>query len=210
VTTTDGKQPELYELREPHERKTIGPFVSFHHWRWWTVALRGVAAVLFGLLSLFAPSSAFLTLVILFGVYAIVNGALALGLASRAAKPARGTMIAQGIVSILAGIVVLVWPQISAIALLVVIAAWAVASGILEVVTAIRLRKQLEHEWLLGLEGALSIAFGVLLIMAPLAGVVVLGLWVGTFALILGGMLISTGFRIRAFEHTHPTSALAA
>lgn len=175
----------------------------FRTWRWWTIALRGLVAIAFGIFAMFSPGFAFLSLVLLFGVYAIIDGVLALVLASRQVQP-RNALIARGIVSIAAGVVALVWPGITGVVLLFVIAAWAIIAGILEIVTAIQVRKQLEGEWLLALEGLLSVAFGVLLLLSPLIGVVVLGLWIGAWALILGGMEIGTALRLRSFVHHHP------
>ena len=180
--------------------------MRFKRWRWWTVALRGAAAILFGILSMFAPSVTFVSLVLLFGVYSIVDGVLALGLAAEPHRP-RLALIARGLVSIAAGIIALVWPGITGFALLIVIASWAIVSGVLEVVMAIQLRKEIEGEWLLALEGVLSIAFGVLLMLAPLAGAIVLGLWIGAYALVLGGMLIGTALRLRSYLHHHPELA---
>jgi uncharacterized membrane protein HdeD (DUF308 family) len=179
-------------------------------WRWWTVVLRGVAAILFGLLSLFVPGAAFLSLVLLFGIYAVVDGVLALSLGFREATYPRGAMVVRGFVSIAAGLIALFWPRITALVLLLVIASWAIVSGVLEIAMAVRMRKQLEHEWLLGIEGGISIGFGVLLILAPLAGVIVLGLWVGAYALVIGGMLVGTGLRLRSYLLAHPTQAAAA
>jgi len=179
-------------------------------WRWWTVVLRGIAAIVFGLLSLFVPGVAFLSLVLLFGIYAIIDGVLALSLGFREAAAPRGGMVVRGLVSIVAGLVALIWPGISAFVLLLVIASWAIVSGILEIVMAVRMRKQLEHEWLLGIEGGLAIAFGVLLFLSPLAGAIVLGLWVGAYALVIGGMLVGTGLRLRSYLRSHPPPAAAA
>lgn len=178
----------------------------FRTWRWWTIALRGLVAIAFGILAMFAPGAAFLSLVLLFGVYAIIDGVLALVLASRRVQP-HGALIARGIVSIAAGVVAFVWPGITAFALLLVIAAWAIVAGVLEIVMAIQMRKQLEGEWLLALEGVLSVAFGVLLLLSPLIGAVVLGLWIGAWALILGGMQVGTALRLRSYVHHHPELA---
>jgi uncharacterized membrane protein HdeD (DUF308 family) len=215
MTTTD--VPPTSEMRPPMEPPTRferrPPDQTEHHlrfknWRWWTVALRGVAAIVFGVLALIAPTYAFLSLVILFGIFAIADGVLAFALGATPLV-SKGAMYARGVISIAAGVIALVWPQITGLALLFVIAAWAVAAGIVEIVMAIRLRKTIEHEWLLGVEGVLSIVFGVLLFMAPLAGAIVLGLWVGIYALILGGMLVATGLRLRSAEHA-PLSATPA
>jgi uncharacterized membrane protein HdeD (DUF308 family) len=180
--------------------------MKFKRWRWWTLALRGVAAILFGILSVFAPGLTFVSLVLLFGVYAVVDGVLALTLATRPVGP-RLVLVARGLVSIVIGIVTMLVPGITGLALLLVIAAWAIVSGILEIVTAIQLRKQIEGEWLLALEGILSVAFGVLFVLAPLAGAIVIGLWIGAFALVLGGMLVSTALRLRSYVHHHPELA---
>jgi uncharacterized membrane protein HdeD (DUF308 family) len=177
---------------------------KFHNWRWWTVALRGVAALLLGILAVFAPNIAFMGLVVLFGVYAIVDGTLAFGLASEVGGPLRFSMIARGLISIIAGVLALALPGITGFALLMVIATWAIVSGILEIVMAIRIRKEIQGEWLLALEGVLSILFGVLLYIAPLAGAIVLGLWVGAYALVLGGMLLGSAFRLRRFMRQQP------
>jgi uncharacterized membrane protein HdeD (DUF308 family) len=103
--------------------------------------------------------------------------------------------------SSLAGLIALVWPAISSLALLVVIATWAIVAGVLEI--AMSIRRNIAHEWLLRIEGVLSIVFGVLLFLSPLAGAIVLGLWVGAFALVAGGMLVQTGFRLRSISHAH-------
>jgi len=182
---------------------------KFQSWRWWTVALRGVAALLLGVLSIWAPGVAFMALVVLFGVYAIVDGALALGLTSQVPRPMRYTLIFRGAISIGAGVLALLIPEITAVALLMVIATWAVISGLLEIMLAIRIRREVEGEWLLALEGVLSVVFGVMLFIAPLAGAVVLGLWVGAYALVLGGMLLGTAFRMRRTMREPPAMAAA-
>jgi uncharacterized membrane protein HdeD (DUF308 family) len=182
--------------------------IRLKKWRWWTVALRGAAALLFGILSVFVPGITFLSLVILFGIYAIIDGSLALALASRPIQP-RAAMVARGLVSILTGVLALMLPGITAFALILVIASWAIVSGILEIVMAVQLRKQIKGEWLLAVEGVLSIGFGVLLFVAPLAGAIVLGLWIGAYALVLGGMLIGSAFRLRSYVRAHPEFAAA-
>lgn len=180
------------------------------HWRWWTIVLRGIAAVAFGVLSLFAPKTAYLSLVVLFGIYALVDGVLALSLGIRHRGYPGSAIVLRGIVSLIAGLLALFWPGFTGYAFLVLIACWAIVAGILELVMAIRLRKAISHEWLLGLEGALSLAFGILLLIAPLAGAIVLGLWIGAYALVFGGMQIESGLRLRARAHVHPPGAAAA
>jgi uncharacterized membrane protein HdeD (DUF308 family) len=183
---------------------------TYMKWRWWTIALRGLAAVVLGIVSLFAPQLAFLSLVFVFGVYAIVDGVLSLSIGTTRARANRGLIIARGLVSLAAGAIAIVWPGMTSLALILVIAAWAVMSGILEIAAAIRMREVIRHEWLLGIEGVLSVGFGVVLFIAPLTGVIVIGLWLGAFALILGGMMIGTAFRVRSFVREHPDVAVAA
>ncbi|MGN6105147.1 MAG: HdeD family acid-resistance protein, partial [Kofleriaceae bacterium] len=153
-----------------------------------------------------------LALVIVFGIYAIIDGALALTMAARGTGESQGSIIARGIISILAGVLTLGWPGISALALLLVIASWAVVAGILEIAMAIKHRKQLRREWLLVVEGVVSIAFGVLLFIAPMAGAIALGIWVGVYALIFGVLLIAAALRVRKREtqFTPPHGAFAA
>jgi uncharacterized membrane protein HdeD (DUF308 family) len=190
-------------MLDEHERHA-----TYRQWRWWSIVLRGLAAIVFGIFALALPGSAFFSLVLLFGIYAIADGVLALALGSRAPVVPRGALISRGIISIIAGILALTMPGPAGLALLILIAAWAIASGIAEVVMAIKLRRELAHEWLLGLEGALSVAFGLVLLLSPLAGAIVLALWVGAFALVLGGMMVVTGFRLRSMQH-HDLAAAA-
>src|SRR5260370_10711921 len=128
---------------------------------WWLLALRGLAAVLFGVLAFVWPGATLITLVWLFGAFALVNGFLSLVLAAKAPKgyPRFGSLILGGLLGILAGLLAFVMPAITALGLLILIAAWAMLTGILEIVAAIKLRKEINNEWLLILVGILSLAF---------------------------------------------------
>jgi uncharacterized membrane protein HdeD (DUF308 family) len=180
-------------------------------WRWWSIELRGVAAIIFGLIALFAPAAALLVLVIVFGVYALIDGVLALSLARYGTGSSQSAIVFRGLASIVAGVIALAWPGITAFALLLVIALWAIVAGVLEIAVAIRHRKELRHEWLLGLEGALSIGFGILLLLSPVAGVIALGLWIGIYALVFGVVLIGAGLHLRSLlKHPMPGGELAA
>jgi uncharacterized membrane protein HdeD (DUF308 family) len=167
-------------------------------WRWWGLALRGVAAVALGVISLFMPEHTLPALVVVFGCYAIVDGVLALAIAVRGRPVPTWAAVARGVASIFAGAVALAWPGITTLALLLVIAAWAAATGAFAVVSAVRLRRQLRGEWLLVLEGVLSVVFGIALVLAPAAGAIALGLWIGIYALVLGGLLIATALDLRS------------
>jgi uncharacterized membrane protein HdeD (DUF308 family) len=166
---------------------------------WWLLALRGLMAILFGVLAFVWPGITLLTLVWLFGAFALVNGILSLALAAKAPKgyPRVGSLILGGLLGILAGLLAFVMPGITTLSLLILIAAWAMVTGILEIVAAIRLRKEMTNEWLLALAGIASLAFGVLLVLRPAAGALVLIWWIGAYALIFGILLCVLAFRLR-------------
>jgi len=140
-----------------------------------------------------------ITLVWLFGAFALVNGVLSLAVAAKAPKgyPRLGSLILGGLLGILAGLLAFVMPGITAIGLLILIACWAMVTGILEIVAAIKLRKLINNEWLLVLAGIASVAFGVVLLLQPAAGALVLIWWVGAYALLFGILLVVLAFRMR-------------
>src|SRR6267378_838454 len=119
--------------------------------KWWMLALRGLIAIIFGVLAFVLPGMTLLTLVYLFGVYALVNGILALAHALSAPKgyPRFDALIVTGIVSIAAGVLAFIWPGITALSMVLLIAAWAIVNGIVEIALAVRLRRVIPHEWLL-------------------------------------------------------------
>jgi len=169
---------------------------------WWMLALRGLVAVIFGVLAFVLPGMTLLTLVYLFGVYALVNGVLALVHALSAPKghPRFGALIATGIVSIAAGVLAFIWPGITALSILLLIAAWAIVNGIVEIALAIRLRRIIPHEWLLMLAGILSVLLGLAIAFQPAAGALALLFWIGGFAVVFGVLLIALAFRVRRFS----------
>jgi uncharacterized membrane protein HdeD (DUF308 family) len=175
---------------------------------WWVVALRGAVAVLFGVMALVWPGITLVALVIIFGAYALVDGVFTLiaALGRRdnvaAAGGSRGWLVAQGVAGILLGGLTFVWPGITALALLWVIAAWAVLTGVLEIAAAVRLRRELRHEWLLVLSGALSVLFGIVLVVWPAAGALTLVVLIGVAALVFGVTLLMLGLRLRQQRHS--------
>ena len=178
---------------------------------WWVVALRGLAAILFGLLTLFAPAISLAALVLLFGAFAFADGILAIVTAIRRRSTDKWwVLLLEGIAGIAAGIITLFMPGITAIALLYLIAARAIIMGVLDVSAAIRLRKVIEGEWLLGLSGVASIIFGVLLVLFPGPGALAVVLWIGAFSLVIGALLVGLGFRLRSWGRLHPGVPLAA
>jgi uncharacterized membrane protein HdeD (DUF308 family) len=170
--------------------------------QWWLVALRGLAAVLFGILTFIWPGITLFWLVILFGAYALVNGVLSLWLAIKSRGRHRVVMLViGGLLSLAAGILTFFWPALTAVGLLLLIAWWAIVNGVLEIITAIRLRKSITNEWLLVLAGIASIALGVILLLQPIAGALVLVLWIGAWAFVFGILLMVLGFKLRRVSH---------
>jgi len=167
---------------------------------WWAFVVRGAAAILFGILTFIMPGMALLTLVLLFGAYALVEGGFNIAGALRQSRATSGTrwvLLLEGIVSAIAGIVTFVVPGITAVALLYLIAAWSLVTGVLEIGTSIRLRRHIRGEWLMALSGVLSIVFAVLLAIFPGAGELNVVMWIGAYALVFGAMLIALGVRLR-------------
>jgi uncharacterized membrane protein HdeD (DUF308 family) len=170
---------------------------------WWAFVVRGIVGVLFGVLTWIVPGTALLTLVFLFGAYAIVEGAFNIAGAIRREAPGdrpRWVLLLEGIVSIIAGVVAFVIPGFTAVALLYLIAAWSLVTGILEIATAVRLRRRIKGEWLMALSGVLSIVFGVLLMIFPGAGALAVLFWIGAYAVVFGAMLIALGIRLRSWS----------
>ena len=168
---------------------------------WWAVALRGLAGILFGIITFVSPAISLAALVLLFGAYAFADGVLSIVSAVRRRGADRWwLLLLQGIVGIGAGVVTLLWPGITAIALLFVIAAWALVGGALQVAAAIRLRKVITGEWLLALGGVLTIALGVLLVLFPGPGALALVIWIGAYAFVFGILLLVLGFKLRGLR----------
>jgi uncharacterized membrane protein HdeD (DUF308 family) len=169
---------------------------------WWLVVLRGVLAILFGIAAFFMPGLAWLSLIVLFGAYAILDGVFAMmsGLISSKYSRRWWVFLLEGLISVAAGAIALVRPDIASLVLVLLIAAWAVFTGILELVAAIRLRREITNEWMLGLSGFVSIVLGVLLFFQPAAGGLVVTLMIGAYALIFGAALVGLGFRLRRWN----------
>ena len=173
---------------------------------WWALALRGFAAVLFGLLTFFLPGITIATLVLLFGAYALVDGLFNIVAFFRVASH-HWALLVEGVIGIIAGILTFTWPAITEIALLFLIAFWAIFTGVFEIVAGIRLRKVNANEWLLLLMGVLSTLFGLLILFAPGAGALAIVLWIGAYALMFGIVLLALAFRLRGHRRltTVPT-----
>ena len=175
---------------------------------WWLILLRGVCAIIFGVLTFIWPGITLLTLVLFYGAYALIDGAIAIWAAIVGGEPApRWWLLIVGLLGIAAGLVTLLMPGVTALVLLYFIAFWAILTGVMQIVGAIRLRKEIDNEWLLAASGVLSVLFGVILIVQPGAGALGLLFVIGAYAVIYGVILIGLALRLRSHSHSHAVAA---
>jgi|SRR5581483_9391540 len=174
---------------------------------WWSLVIRGILGIAVGLMTFLWPGITLMALVFLFAGYALVDGVVSLAGAAHAAQAHErwAALLIEGLIGIGAAVVTILWPAITALSLVFVVAAWAILSGVAEVLAAVRLRRHVSGEWLLALAGIASVVFGVLLAAVPLAGALVIAMWFGAYALVFGIMLLVLGFRLRTWEKTLPT-----
>jgi uncharacterized membrane protein HdeD (DUF308 family) len=170
---------------------------------WWVYLIRGVCAILFGLVAIVWPGITLFVLVAVFGAYAIVNGVFELFSSGRGGS--RGWAIFSGVGSILIGLLVLFWPGITALILLLLIASWAVVVGILEIVAAIMLRRVVEGEWMFLVSGVLAVLFGIVLFLWPATGALAIAWLIGAMALVYGISLLALAFRMRGVGSYGPS-----
>lgn len=179
---------------------------------WWLVLLRGILAILFGLAAFILPGITLLTLILLFGVYAIADGVIAIWTGfSRTKESSRWWMfLLEGLLDIGAGIVALVWPGLATLVLIYIIASWAVFTGVLEIVAAVRLRNEITNEWFLALGGVLSIGVGILLFLQPAAGGLAIVWIMAGYALLFGILLVILGVRLRNWKEPETSMPLGS
>ena len=173
---------------------------------WWVFALRGVAAILFGILAFAWPCITLTALVFLFGAYAFVDGVSLLISLARGDRDARRHAWAVGIMGVLgivASIVTLVWPGITALLLLYIVAFWAITMGVFQVISAIELRKVIDNELWMALGGVMSVVFGAFLIATPGSGLVSLVLILGFWAVVFGASSLGLAYRLRGINQTN-------
>jgi uncharacterized membrane protein HdeD (DUF308 family) len=172
---------------------------------WWAIALRALAAILLGIIAIALPGPTLAAIVIVFGIYAIADGILAIIAAVRGfrKKERWGAMLLQGLVGLIAGAIAIFWPGIGALALTYLVAAWALVTGAFEIAAAIRLRKAIKGEWLLLLAGLLSIVLAVLVAIFPGAGALTLVWWLGAYALAYGVVSLVLALRVRTWTRAH-------
>lgn len=170
---------------------------------WWLLLLRGIAAIVFGLLAFFWPGITLLTLTLVWGAYALADGIISLWAATfghRGDMAPRWWLAVVGIAGVLSGLIAFFWPGITAFALLLFIAGWAIVVGVLEILGAIQLRKEMGGEWLLALTGLASVAFGILLTTRPGVGALAIAWIIGWYALVAGCLWIGLAFRLKAMH----------
>jgi uncharacterized membrane protein HdeD (DUF308 family) len=177
---------------------------------WWSLVLRGVVAIIFGILTFAWPGITLAALVLLFGAYALVDGVVNLvGIFHRTQPNERWwVLLLEGLAGIAAGLITFFWPGITALALVFVIAAWAFVTGIFEIAAAIRLRHVITGEWLLALSGIASVILGILFAAIPIVGALTIALMVGIYATVFGVLMVSLGFRLRGWAHTLGSGAM--
>lgn len=169
---------------------------------WWMFALRGMIAIIFGVVAFAQPEQALQALVLVFGAYALVDGIFAMfaGIASYRYFERWWAVLLEGVAGVVIGLLTFFWPNITALVLLYFIAAWALITGIFEIVAAIQLRRVITGEWMLILGGLLSILFGVLLFVFPAAGAMSVIWMIGIYAVVFGISEIIFAFRLRSLR----------
>lgn len=169
---------------------------------WWMLLVRGIFLVLFGILATTWPGLALYTLIVFFGVFALVHGLMALigSIANRAGNRDWWLVMLEGIVGIIIGVMTFAWPGLTGLVLAHFIAAWAVIMGILRIYGAIKLRREIEGEWLLIISGLISLLFGIFVFARPLTGAVAIAWLIGLYAIVFGVLGIVLSFRIKSWQ----------
>lgn len=172
--------------------------------KWWTFVARGIFAILFGVLTLILPELTLIVLVLMFGGFVLIDGlfTVILSLTRQQDFDRWWWALIEGLFGVILGILAFVWPGITGFVLLMLIVAWAIVTGILEIGAAIQLRRVIENEWLLAFSGLISIGLGVAMLIWPGAGAVALAWLIGIYAIIFGITLIALGIRLKNWEPT--------
>jgi uncharacterized membrane protein HdeD (DUF308 family) len=178
---------------------------------WWTVALRGVVAIVFGIAAFAMPIVTMLSLVMVFAAFSFVDGVLGIIMSVRGARKGERWiwLLLNGILGIVAGAVAALWPGMTVLAFVILVAAWALISGAFMLMSAFRLKIDHGRVWLV-IGGIVSIVFGILLVISPFIGALVLTFWTGAHALVLGGTLLVLAYRLRSHRTGLPSSLAAS
>lgn len=167
---------------------------------WWALALRGVLGILFGVVALAMPGAALGALILLFAAYALLDGMGAIVAAVRSVERHERwvAMLVEGIAGIAAGLLTFLWPALTAVVLVYLIGVWAIVTGVLKIIAAIHLRRQIPGEWVLVLNGIFTTLFGVLVVVWPPVGLLTIVWWIGFYAIVRGALFLALAFRLRA------------
>lgn len=177
------------------QRSSMLPTVSGN---WWALAVRGTAAVLIGLAAVAWPGLTLAVLIILYGAFAVVDGAFAIVAGLRSiGGTRRWLLLAEGVLGLLAGLVALFWPGLAAVVVLYVFSFWAIFGGLMRILGAILLRREIDNEWTMALGGVLWILLGIVLAVLPGAGLLAVAWVIGVLTLAMGVTLIIQAFRVR-------------
>jgi len=195
-------------MTEANLRGVAGPeydlLIAMLARNWWAIGIRGVVGILFGLVALFLPGATMLSLVLLFAAYIFVDGVFGIVSAVRAARAHErwGLLVLEGLVDIAVAAIAVLWPGITVVAFVFLVAFWAILTGVLELAAAFRLEFIDGRGWLI-FGGIVSVLYGALLIVAPMIGAVVLTWWLGAYALVFGVCLVVLAFKLRARLDKH-------
>ena len=175
-------------------------YLTFLERNWWFLLIRGIAAIIFGIAAFAWPGMSIALLVMVFGAYVLVDGVMGVidSIRYRDRLSNWWLWLLEGVLGVAVGLLTLLMPGVTAYLLVIFIAAWSIIGGILRIVAAINLRKEIEIEWFLALGGAVSVLFGVLLMVVPAAGSLSLGWLIGMWAVLLGALFVMLAFRLRA------------
>lgn len=172
---------------------------------WWVFLVRGILAILFGIVAWIWPDLTVTVLVVLFGAYALVDGIFAIVAAITSGEGGRWLpLLLLGLAGIAVGIMTFLWPDITAVALITIIGVWAIIIGVMQIVAAIQLRRRIEGEWALGLAGLAAIVFGAIVVIFPGSGAIALVWLIGIYAIFFGILLVALAFRLRGLRDALP------
>jgi uncharacterized membrane protein HdeD (DUF308 family) len=169
---------------------------------WWSLVIRGLFGITLGIITFLWPAITLTGLVFLFGGFALLDGIMSIaGAVSAVQRHERwGALVFEGFMGIAAAAITVLWPGITALGLVLLVAAWSILGGAARIAAAIRLRREITGEWLLILSGIASLVFGVLIAIMPLAGAFVIAIWVGAYAFLVGILLVVLGLRLRSLH----------
>lgn len=171
---------------------------SFLSSAWWVLLLRGLLSIAFGVLVFTLPGHTLLGLVFFYGAYAIVDGLFSIVAAFKSGVSGRILLFLTGLISVIAGVAAMTWPGLTAVVFVWIIGFWSVARGLAEIITAIRLRKEISNEWMLIFAGLISVLFGIALFSSPAFGVIVILWMIGAWAVLFGILLVILSFRLKS------------